>query len=122
MSELNEDLVTRLLEAFYVKVRRDPELAPVFEGIIGDGWPAHMKRIEAFWRMAMRISRGYNGPDFMPAHLKHASIKAGQLKRWLALFEQTVDEIVAPDLRARFMHVANAMADNLRISLDRRDL
>jgi hemoglobin len=122
MSELNEELVARLLDAFYAKVRRDPELAPVFEGIIGDGWPAHMKRIEAFWQMAMRISRGYHGPDFMPAHLKHGSIQAGQLERWLALFEETVDEIVPPDLRARFMHVANAMADNLRISLARREL
>lgn len=121
MSELNEALVTRLLEAFYAKVRRDPELGPVFDGVIGDRWPEHMQRIESFWRMALRISRGYHGPDFMPAHMKHAAIRADQLDRWLALFAQTVDEI-APDERARFMHVANAMADNLRISLARRDL
>ena len=121
MSELNEDLVARLLAAFYAKVRRDPELGPVFDGIIGERWPEHMQRIESFWRMALRISRGYHGPDFMPSHLKHAAIRADQLDRWLELFEQTVNEM-APEHHERFMHVAHAMADNLRISLSRRDL
>jgi hemoglobin len=122
MSELTDELVARLLAAFYAKVRRDPELAPVFEGIISHGWPAHMKRIESFWRTALRLSRGYHGPDFMPAHLKHSAIRAEQVDRWLVLFAETVDEIAPPSLRARFLHVAQAMAENLRISLAQRDL
>lgn len=122
MSELNEALVAHVLDVFYAKVRRDPELAPVFEKIIGDRWPEHMARIESFWRMALRLSRGYHGPDFMPAHLRHDAIRASQLERWLALFEETVEETVPVDLRAQFLRIARVMAENLQISLARRDL
>ena len=122
MKALDEAFVTRLLTAFYDKVHQDPELGPVFDRIIGDGWPAHVRRIESFWRMALRISRGYHGPDFMPAHLQHEMIRADQLERWLALFEQTVDEVAPPSARERLMLIASAMAANLRIGLERRDL
>jgi hemoglobin len=121
MTEMTEDFVERLLDAFYAKVRRDPELAPVFEGIIRDRWPEHMLRIKSFWLTALRISSGYHGPDFMPAHLRHASIQATQLTRWLALFEETVQEMAPADEQARLMRIAHAMAENLQIGLERRD-
>lgn len=121
MTEWNEDLVRRLLAAFYAKVRRDAELGPVFDDIIGDRWPAHMMRIEAFWFRALQLSRGYHGPDFMPAHLMHGTIKASQLERWLALFADALNETVPQPLQAKCMHVARSMVDNLRLCLDRRD-
>jgi len=121
MSEITEEFVAQLLEAFYVKVRRDPELGPVFEDIIRDRWPEHMRRIHSFWLMALRISRGYHGPDFMPAHLRHATIEASQLTRWLALFEETVHELAPPDQHEQFMRIAHAMAENLQIGLQRRN-
>lgn len=121
MTGLDAALVAELLDAFYAKVRRDEELGPVFDDIIGDRWPEHMQRINAFWLSALRIARGYHGPGFMPAHLKHATIRADLLDRWLALFERTVGEIAPESTHEALMSVAHAMADNLRISLSRRD-
>ena len=43
-----------------------------------------------------------------------------QTERWLALFDETLIERVPPEARARFARVAHAMAENLRISLERR--
>jgi hemoglobin len=121
MSEITEEFVAQLLDSFYAKVRRDPDLGPVFDDIIRDRWPEHMQRIQSFWLMALRISRGYHGPDFMYAHLRHATIQASQLARWLDLFEDTVREMAPADQHERFMRIAHAMAENLQIGLQRRN-
>jgi hemoglobin len=121
MDELNAELVARLLDAFYAKVRRDPTLGPVFEGVIGEDWPAHMAKINLFWRTALRIDRGYPGRDFMPAHLRHQTIRATQLSIWLDLFEEALSECAPPSLRGDFRRIAEAMAENIGMGLNRRD-
>ena len=118
---LTEALVGEVLEAFYARVRRDPVLAPVFEGIIKDDWPAHMERISSFWLTATRLGGGYEGRGFMPAHLKHAAIRAEQLPQWLRLFGETARERCPPAAADVLIDIAERMADSIRVSLARRD-
>jgi hemoglobin len=118
---LTEPLVRQVIDAFYAKVRQDPILAPVFNGIIKDDWPAHIERIFAFWLTATRLGSGYDGRAFMPAHLKHGAIRAEQLPQWLLLFRETAREHCPPDAADVLIDTAERMADSIRMSLARRD-
>jgi hemoglobin len=118
---LTEQLIRRVVDAFYAKVRQDPILGPVFNDIIKDEWPAHIERIASFWLTATRLGAGYDGRRFMPVHLAHATIRAELLPRWLELFRQTADELCPPEAAAVLVDIAERMADSIRISLSRRD-
>lgn len=120
MSRLDDESIARLMEHFYAAIRRDPELGPVFERIIGDAWNEHLHRINLFWCSALGLRKGYVGSNFMPAHLRHAEIRVELLESWMALFEQTVATHIHEQYRAKLLHVARAMAENLRISLAKR--
>jgi hemoglobin len=118
---LDPELVRRVVDKFYEKLRNDPALGPVFEGVIGNNWDAHMERIHAFWLTATRLGEGYEGRNFMPAHLKHGSIKAALLPRWLLVFAETAKEICPPEGAVVLVDIAERMGDSIRISLGRRD-
>lgn len=118
---LNEELLRRVIDEFYARVRRDEELGPVFESIVGDRWGPHIEKIMSFWTTATRVGVGYKGRDFTPAHIKHATIRAEQLPRWLELFRATCRDLCEPEAADALIRIAEQMADNLRISLSRRD-
>jgi hemoglobin len=51
---LTEHDITAVVDAFYMKVRRDPVLGPVFaRAIADDAWPAHLAIIQDFWSSVM---------------------------------------------------------------------
>jgi hemoglobin len=118
---LDEELLRRVIDEFYTRVRRDEELGPVFDAIIGDRWGPHIEKIMSFWMTATRVGAGYKGRDFTPAHLKHDAIRAAQLPRWLELFRATCRDLCEPAAADALIRVAEQMADNLQISLTRRD-
>ncbi|MEQ4573888.1 MAG: group III truncated hemoglobin, partial [Gammaproteobacteria bacterium] len=49
----SEDEVVRLVHAFYARVRRDPELGPIFERHVAD-WDAHLRHLVDFWSAMLR--------------------------------------------------------------------
>jgi hemoglobin len=118
---LTEALVRTVIVVFYQKVRADALLGPVFEDAIGDHWDAHIERIAQFWLTATRLGRGYDGRNFMPAHLGNVSIRADLLPRWLELFYATATEQCSPEAAAALLDIAERMAETLEIGLARRD-
>jgi hemoglobin len=118
---LTESLVRKVVLSFYEKVRRDSVLAPVFAEAIGDHWDPHLERIVLFWLTATRLGRGYQGRNFMPAHLRNRSIRANQLPRWLELFRATAAEHCSPQAASALVDIAERMAETLEIGLARRD-
>jgi hemoglobin len=101
--------------SFYEKVRHDPVLGPVFAEAIGGDWTPHIERIVLFWLTATGLQRGYEGRNFMPAHLRHASVRAELLPRWLELFRQTTVEHCAPEPARALVGIAERMAQTLEI-------
>jgi hemoglobin len=120
-SGLTTQLIRTLMFAFYGKIRLDPVLGPIFTKAIGTEWDAHIERIISFWLTATRLERGYDGRRFMPAHLQHGFIHPEHLPRWLALFRETASEHCSPAQAAALVDIAERMAENLAISLARRD-
>jgi hemoglobin len=118
---LTEPLVRKVVMSFYEKVRRDTILGPVFAEAIGDDWDPHIERIMMFWLTATRLSRSYDGRNFMPVHLRNRSIRADQLPRWLELFRETAVEQCTAQAASVLIDIAERMAETLAISLGRRD-
>jgi truncated hemoglobin YjbI len=88
-----DESIAFLVHAFYEKVRRDPQLKPIFNQAIGGEWAAHMAKMADFWSAAMRISRSHTGGDggSRPTHrgathlkpVQHGSTKPNLPLRWL---------------------------------------
>ncbi len=119
---LSEPLIRKVVLSFYAKVRRDAILGPVFAEAIGCDWELHLERIIQFWLTATRIGQGYDGKNFMPAHLRNRSIRADQLSRWLELFRETTAETCSSEAASVLVDIAERMAETLEISLARRDI
>jgi hemoglobin len=117
---LTEELIRKVIPAFYRKVRLDPVLGPVFAEAIGDEWDHHIERIIQFWLTATRLGSGYESRNFLPAHLRHARIHADQLPRWLELFRETTAEYCSREAATVLVDIAQRMAETIQVGLSRR--
>ena len=59
--DVSEDGIRQLVDAFYVKVRADPELAPIFAHAIPGDWKPHLTKMYAFWSSVMLTTGRYKG-------------------------------------------------------------
>jgi len=79
------------VNAFYAKVQADELLAPVFATrITPDAWEKHLNRMYEFWDTVLFFQRTYKGNPFS----RHAALPIEQLhfSRWIALFNDTIDQ------------------------------
>lgn len=104
------------LEAFYSKVRRDPEIGPVFAAAIAeDAWPAHLATIHAFWSSVLFKTGRYKGNPFA-AHVGK-SILPSHFVRWLALFDETAAESFEPEIADALSERAHLIGESLQAGL-----
>lgn len=111
---IDDALIERLVDAFYVKVRDDDLLGPVFEERIAD-WPAHLERMRAFWSSVALLTGHYHGSP-MEKH-QPLPVDARHFDRWLALFEQTASEICAAAAAEHFVERARRIAESLELGI-----
>ena len=113
---MGDDDLRRLVAAFYARVRLDADLGPIFNDAIAD-WPGHLDTLGDFWSSVMRASGRYKGNP-LAAHLKHAArITPAHFERWLALWQATTAEMMAPDLAAALQAKAGRIAESLQLGL-----
>lgn len=112
----SESAIRELVDAFYAKVRRDPELGPVFESALHGQWDAHLPKMYDFWSSVMRTTGRYKGNP-MAAHMRLPPFPVGLFERWLTLFGETARELCAPGLAAEFEFKARRIADSLKLAL-----
>ena len=79
-----------LVDTFYGKVRIDPLLGGIFNGVIKDRWPQHLEKMYSFWQTVLLGVHTYYGSPFPP----HAQLPVEQkhFDAWLKLWHETVDE------------------------------
>jgi hemoglobin len=87
---INLNDIKVLVDNFYTKIRDEKLLGPIFNGIIGDNWPAHLSKMYGFWQTLLLDTPAYSGSPF----LKHAKLPIAKehFDRWMELFNETVDE------------------------------
>lgn len=105
--------IARVVDDFYERVQRHPTLAEPFR-VVSD-WHEHKARLTHFWWVAL------GGEAYAPYHYevgrKHADVgvTSALVDDWLALFETTMHEHVAPDVAQSWLHRARRMGDSLRL-------
>jgi hemoglobin len=114
---LSEAAIRALLDAFYAKVRADPDLGPVFaKAIPDDAWPAHMAVIQDFWSSVMLKTGRYKRNPFA-VHMGIEGISPALFARWLALFGETCRTVLAPQLAEEMHDRAIRIGESLQAGL-----
>jgi len=116
LSKIDEAGLEALVDAFYARVRADPELGPIFNDAIDD-WPEHLEKLAAFWSSVMLTSGRYKGQP-LPAHMKHrARITPALFDRWLGLWRETTDALMPGAAAAALQAKAERIAESLQLAL-----
>src|SRR6267142_2454002 len=113
---ISEEGIRRLVDAFYVKVRRDPELAPIFLRAIPGDWQPHLNKMYAFWSSVMLTTGRYKGNPVVK-HLVIPGIRPHLFERWLALFNETCGELFVEGIGEEFRVKAARIAESLMLAL-----
>jgi len=116
LDHVSEDGIKLLVDGFYAKVRRDPELAPIFLRAIPGDWGPHLNKMYAFWSSVMLTSGRYKGNPVVK-HMAIPNIKPALFERWLALFNETSTELFDDAVSAEFQARAARIAESLQLAL-----
>ncbi|MDM0001119.1 group III truncated hemoglobin [Variovorax sp. J22P240] len=81
-----EQEIADMVHGFYVKVRQDEMLGPIFNAHIKD-WDHHLAKLVDFWSSILRGTRRFNGTP-MPKHVALSDLSAELFERWLRLFRE----------------------------------
>lgn len=111
---IDEAMIRNLVHRFYAKVRADDLLGPVFAPRISD-WPAHLERMCDFWSSVVLMTGRFHGQP-MRAH-QPLPVDAHHFDRWLALFEETAQEVCPPVAAAVFLDRARRIAESLELGI-----
>lgn len=112
---VDEPMIEALVHAFYGKVRRDPQLGPVFNREIDD-WDEHLSRLCDFWSSVLLMSGRFKGQP-MQVHAQLADIGAAHFARWLELFQETAAEVCPPEAAALFCAKADQIGESLQLGI-----
>jgi hemoglobin len=117
IGDVTEDSITRLIDNFYSKVRRDPVLGAIFDAAIAeDEWPEHLVTIQRFWSSVMLTSGRYSGNP-VAVHRAVRGLERSMFPRWLELFEQSARELFTPEIAAIFAGKAQRIATSLQLAV-----
>jgi len=103
--------ITRLVHAFYARVRQDALLGPIFNAHVDD-WDHHLARLVDFWSSILLRTGRYAGTP-MVKHAALDGLSAELFQRWLALFRATAAEQENQAMAARACEMAQRIAQSL---------
>lgn len=115
--KVDDAYISDLVDAFYARIRKDPQLGPLFEQKIGDDWPPHLAKMKSFWASVAYNAGTYSGQP-VPKHKALPGVQQPHFKRWLALFEETLEETApTPQAVPFFMEKAARIAESLQLAM-----
>ncbi|MDZ4366204.1 MAG: group III truncated hemoglobin [Afipia sp.] len=115
-NSVSEDTIRQLIDTFYARVRREPELGPVFETAIPGDWQPHLEKMYAFWSSVMLTSGRYKGNPVMK-HFAVTGMRPELFATWLKLFDKTCTEMFDEAVSAVFRDKAERIAESLKLAL-----
>jgi hemoglobin len=114
--DITEELVRKLVYAFYDEIRADPTLGPIFDGVIGDRWDAHLEKMCDFWSSVALMSGRYKGKP-MVAHLRLKEVRPEHFERWLGLFRHTAARVCPAEVAPFFIERAERIAESFQLGM-----
>lgn len=116
--------VSKLVVAFYEKIKQDQVLGPIFNGMILN-WDAHLEHLTTFWESSLFISKKlehrYVGNPLdvhvnVDAYTNHA-INEMHFGIWLNYWSQTVDLLYCGENAEMAKRRARKMATFIHIKM-----
>ena len=114
--EINDDTISTLVRTFYAKVRKNPDLGPIFAEHIGDDWDPHLEVISLFWSNVMLSDGRYTGNP-MAKHINLGEIEPFHFDIWLGLWRDTAKELFSEDIADSFINRAERIAESLQMGM-----
>jgi hemoglobin len=111
---ITESQISTLVDVFYLKVREDSTIGPIFNRAIDD-WPRHLVLLKNFWSTVLLTTGAYRG-DPMATHLK-LPLEQRHFERWLALFKETAIEHLSAHNAARVISKSEQIAKNFQAAI-----
>jgi hemoglobin len=112
---VTEEMIERLVHAFYAKVRQDAELGPIFDSRIED-WPAHLAKLCDFWSSVTLMTGRFKGAP-MRAHVQIDGISEAHFLRWLGLWQETAEALCPPAAATLFVAKSRMIAQSLQLGI-----
>jgi hemoglobin len=112
----SEEQIADLVATFYARIRRHPDLGPIFERVIGPDWSVHLQLMCDFWSSVMLTTGRYKGRP-IPAHVKIRDIQPRHFDAWLDLFAATARELFPQALAESFIEKATRIGESLKLGL-----
>ena len=104
---IDEAFISRLVDEFYLRVRADPEIGPIFAAHIED-WDPHLARMKDFWfSIAVEAGRFQGNP--MVKHMAIDGLNEAHFQAWLKLFNTTLEEIAPSKAAVRYFKEKSQM-------------
>lgn len=110
---VTEDVIERLVRAFYGKVRQDPDLGPIFAEKIQDDWEPHLQTMMNFWSSVVLKSGRFKGSPVLK-HRMLTMLSPDHFVIWLNLFGSTAREVCEPAVADVFCDRAAQIAQSLK--------
>lgn len=111
---IDQEMIERVVNRFYDRVRGDDLLGPVFAERITD-WQPHLETMYRFWSSVALATGAYSGTP-MPRHMV-LPVDATHFDRWLALFGETVVAECPPVAADHFLSRARNIASSLEMGV-----
>lgn len=112
--------VFRLVDTFYVKIRKNDLLGPIFESHIDD-WPKHLERLTDFWETNVFFNRKFKGNPLLKHQLvdekANYSIDEHHFGVWLNLWFETVDQLFIGEKAVIVKNRARSMGTFFHVNL-----
>lgn len=116
MKELeNREDISKLVNAFYAKIRKDELLGPIFNNQIpNEKWPMHLEKLTNFWVTNLLGVACFKGSPTR-AHIEvdfknNYTIEQVHFGKWIQLWFTTIDELYKGNLAERAKNAARRMS------------
>ena len=111
----NREDISKLVHAFYSKIRKNEVLGPIFNYHISeDQWPEHLNKLTDFWETNLfGIAKFKGSPSAkhinVDKHLNH-TIDQTHFGVWLQLWFETIDQLFEGELATKAKLSARKMS------------
>lgn len=119
----NREDIAKLITAFYDKLLEDKLLAPIFTEVAQIKLSEHLPILYDFWESVLFQVGKYkrNAMEFhLDLHQMHR-LEEKHFKRWLALFNETVDAFFEGDTANQAKTRALSIATVIKMKIDQLD-
>lgn len=114
---IQQDMIIKMVDVFYEKVKLHPSLGPIFQSAIGDDWSQHMPKMYSFWSSVLNTSGAYSGNPMRAHMMLKETVKPENFGQWLTLFQETLEELFEQKDQAYIYQKAANIAQSLSLGM-----